>query len=942
MDVDFAECLLLYRSGNVSDCIAGLLNVLAARPDDADARFLLALIGDPAAPAGATDGLFDALMRPERRTGDDYDRLGQGLRAAGLEKLAEVAFRTAAALDRVDPHRPHAWGDTPFNGQARRADLFKRLVRLLDIEAVVETGTFRGTTTLFMHEASGVDVYSCELSDRYFEYAVARIGSAGGIHLYRQDSREFLARLGEDGGLTEKTVFFYLDAHWNAEFPLVEELRIICRHFARPIIMIDDFEVPDRADYDFDDYGEDAVLSIDILDPVLTEDMSLFYPNWVPDDAASSNRGFVILARGDIARRVATLTGYVGEFDRFHAVMRQMRRYRRTLRQIVSDHEAADRRNREDLEAARQDLRDTSQRLLATQQELRAEAELARSMAATAEARAHAAGDELRRAREAETAAKDELRRAREAETVARDELRRAGEAETAARDESRRAREAEAAVRRDLLAAGELARQTALTTGGELQAARDAIEREQARAAAAACEVQAARRENETSHLHLVMLQRQLASTRGMLTETTHAHRAAAEQLAELERQLTAIHRSTVWRRTRWLVRQVERARRARDRPLLETLGKARRIVFPPGSRRERGYAVLARPVLLALLRPGATGSAAVVEARPAPAGGDPALSWPDINLGPLKFIPHDGGFFSNFNFLVGEMYLGRIVYPLFSYEEATRYNASLKHFAYFDRDCENAWFEFFQPIAYSPDDDTHRQTERIADLPDTWGHLAAPEFRVPAATMRLYAREDFADWRVAVHDAVADKIRVADDIRETIDRMLALMPGRRIGVHVRHPSHMVEQGNIFFASYFEAIDAIRERQPLSSVFLATDNDLAIAAFRVRYGEALFCYPGFIRQSIDEVLEWAYTISHARTQVDDMGFVGGVGFQTHYKLAAAGGGSDGLRSGKEAVADVFTLAACDDFVCTASNFTLACAFLNPRQTLHLISKGVA
>jgi hypothetical protein len=304
------------------------------------------------------------------------------------------------------------------------------------------------------------------------------------------------------------------------------------------------------------------------------------------------------------------------------------------------------------------------------------------------------------------------------------------------------------------------------------------------------------------------------------------------------------------------------------------------------------------------------------------------------------LKFVPHDGGFFSNFNFLIGEMYLGRIVYPLFSFDEITRHQNTLKHFAYVDADCDNSWFEFFKRIEYYPGDETHQNLRLLSALPDTLGHLAAPEFRLPASTYALYSRPDFSDWRRAVHKVIAEKIRVTEQIQSLINALVARMSGRRIGVHVRHPSHSVEQGHVFFTDYFMTIDRIREQHPEFSLFVATDNELAIAAFQHRYGvERVFYHPDFIRQSIDDILEWAYSLTQGTS--DQMGFVDGVGFQTHYILAAAGGGAEGIRAGKEAVAEVFTLAACDDFVCTASNFTLACAYLNPEQTLHLISKGL-
>jgi hypothetical protein len=314
------------------------------------------------------------------------------------------------------------------------------------------------------------------------------------------------------------------------------------------------------------------------------------------------------------------------------------------------------------------------------------------------------------------------------------------------------------------------------------------------------------------------------------------------------------------------------------------------------------------------------------------------PTVLAPELNMGPLKFRPRDSGFFSNFNFLAGEMYLGRIVYPLYTASEVIRHLKTPQHFCYFDHTGENAWFQYFKPIAYHDGDTAHSNTEYVAALPETWGELAAPEFRIPAITRALYARADFADWRAAVNQTLRGRIQIADDVRSEIDLMLAHMPSHRIGAHVRHPSHVVEGGKVFFRDYFSAIDGILKRHPDAGIFLATDNDLAIITFKSHYGEKVFYYPGFIRETIDAMMEWSYSLITG--QSDDMGFVSGLPFQPHYRLAAAGAGPEGVRAGKEAVTDVFTLATCQDFVCTTSNFTLACAFLNPRQTQHLVSQG--
>jgi hypothetical protein len=340
MDTNFAACIELYRSGKSADCIARLASLLADNPQDSDAQLLLALISNPPTSTKSVNEALDNLLAPDRRTADHYERLGLGFRAAGLEKLAEMAFKTAAVRDSENPEREHSWGDKPFNGQESRTWFFKELLKRVNVEAVVETGAFRGSTTIFLRETAGVDVHSCEISDRYFEYSSLRFAPLDGIHLYKADSRVFLTQLAQKVELTGKTVFFYLDAHWGTELPLVEELKLIFAHFKSPIIMVDDFEVPHRADYEFDDYGENKILSLDILEPVLRPELSLFYPDLDPDSGSGPKRGFVILTQGELAKSLGTMTGYVRKFDAFHAAIEQMRRYRKMFRQASFDAEA--------------------------------------------------------------------------------------------------------------------------------------------------------------------------------------------------------------------------------------------------------------------------------------------------------------------------------------------------------------------------------------------------------------------------------------------------------------------------------------------------------------------------------------------------------------------------------------------------------------------------
>ena len=55
--------------------------------------------------------------------------------------------------------------------------------------------------------------------------------------------------------LADAALFFYLDAHWNEDLPLAEELDTIFCRSSNPVVMIEDFQVPDDPDYGYDDYG---------------------------------------------------------------------------------------------------------------------------------------------------------------------------------------------------------------------------------------------------------------------------------------------------------------------------------------------------------------------------------------------------------------------------------------------------------------------------------------------------------------------------------------------------------------------------------------------------------------------------------------------------------------------------------------------------------------
>ena len=178
-----------------------------------------------------------------------------------------------------------------FNGQERRREIVTALLTKLRPEAIVETGTFRGDTTRFLSEFG--QVHTVEANDRFFGFSQMRFLFSRQVRVYRGDSRSFLRELTPK--LRDKRCFIYLDAHWEEDLPLREELEIL-REWADPIVMIDDFHVPDDPGYRYDAY-EAGTLDLEYL-PELPGFVK-YFPAVPSSEETGQRSGYLVLARGD-------------------------------------------------------------------------------------------------------------------------------------------------------------------------------------------------------------------------------------------------------------------------------------------------------------------------------------------------------------------------------------------------------------------------------------------------------------------------------------------------------------------------------------------------------------------------------------------------------------------------------------------------------------------
>jgi hypothetical protein len=131
--------------------------------------------------------------------------------------------------------------------------------------------------------------------------------------LFNLDSREFLKKLANDRELTQKTCFFYLDAHWGKDCPIRKEISLIASHWGKFIILIDDFQVPGDKGYGYDRYGSFIKLNLSYIRPVLQKyDLCSYFPTISSkDESGEKPRGCVILSKNDdhstLLRQIPTL-----------------------------------------------------------------------------------------------------------------------------------------------------------------------------------------------------------------------------------------------------------------------------------------------------------------------------------------------------------------------------------------------------------------------------------------------------------------------------------------------------------------------------------------------------------------------------------------------------------------------------------------------------------
>lgn len=205
-------------------------------------------------------------------------------RLVNLQWQVRVIRRRLTNSSRLAP-----WDKQPFNGQIRRRETIDKMIDAYRPDVLIETGSHLGDTTRYL--ATKGHVYSSEI--KYGFYWMARWAVRNlDVELVRGDSATAIAHL---AGRGFERPFAYLDAHWWAALPLIDEVRLLTSLWESAIIVIDDVQVPGDDGYAFGSY-EGEPLSLNML--TLPDSAVVRYPSVSSEEETGARSGTLYIGYG--------------------------------------------------------------------------------------------------------------------------------------------------------------------------------------------------------------------------------------------------------------------------------------------------------------------------------------------------------------------------------------------------------------------------------------------------------------------------------------------------------------------------------------------------------------------------------------------------------------------------------------------------------------------
>ena len=190
-----------------------------------------------------------------------------------------------------------------MNGQQGRQQLVRWIGRQIDFGDAIEAGTWRASSTCFLSDVLGCPIWTVEADPAAYRYATRILARRADVHTVHDDSRHFLATF--DGSDLDQATFIYLDSHWDPDdLPLWEEIGIVFQRWTHPVVMIDDFRVPDDPGYRYEDYGPGRSLQHADLVAHLPNGVVVLSPTLPSASETGARRGCCVVTTQELAVRL--------------------------------------------------------------------------------------------------------------------------------------------------------------------------------------------------------------------------------------------------------------------------------------------------------------------------------------------------------------------------------------------------------------------------------------------------------------------------------------------------------------------------------------------------------------------------------------------------------------------------------------------------------------
>lgn len=297
-----------------------------------------------------------------------------------------------------------------------------------------------------------------------------------------------------------------------------------------------------------------------------------------------------------------------------------------------------------------------------------------------------------------------------------------------------------------------------------------------------------------------------------------------------------------------------------------------------------------------------------------------------------------HDGGFFSVFNTFISHFVwnYGRpdvaAIIPDWRVSTLRSYRGVNKpmSFCYGTESDGNVFTKLFVPIPSMPLCESDYGNDEFLNANvqylDDFNEKNEPLLTYIHAR-ELYRSPGFQEWREKYGRFYKEYFILKDDLQTEIELFAKsyFQDNFVIGVHVKHPSHAIEQPNGFMPGVSEFIHTILKVVEQKSIckykiFLATDQDVVVSKFKGVFGSRVFSREGVARTSVDDDQKFSECSLEERNRE---------GHQIQ-NLIASDPSKWSLNMARDVIIDAHLLARTNCFIHVTSNVATAVSYINP------------